>query len=52
MSPGEIVRIIQNAGRVPVERDTLYNVVAEGDALVSDKPFRRDVRRHALEVVP
>ena len=30
MSPAEIVRIIQNAGRVPVERDTLYNVVAEG----------------------
>jgi len=52
MSPNEIVRIIQNAGRVPVERDTLYNVVAEGDALVSDKPFRRDVRRHGLEVVP
>jgi aminodeoxyfutalosine synthase len=52
MSPGEIVRIIQNAGRVPVERDTLYNVVAEGEALVSDKPFRRDVRRHGLEVVP
>jgi aminodeoxyfutalosine synthase len=52
MSPGEIVRIIRNAGRDPVERDTLYNVVAEGDALVSDKPFRRDVRRHTLEVVP
>jgi len=52
MSPGEIVRIIRNAGRTPVERDTLYNVVAEGEALASDKPFRRDVRRHALEVVP
>jgi aminodeoxyfutalosine synthase len=51
MSPAEIVRIIQNAGRAPVERDTLYNVVAEGDALVSDKPFRRDVRRRGLEVV-
>jgi aminodeoxyfutalosine synthase len=51
MSPNEIVRIIQNAGRAPVERDTLYNVVAEGDALVSDKPFRRDVRRRGLEVV-
>ncbi|HVZ72020.1 MAG TPA: aminofutalosine synthase MqnE [Polyangia bacterium] len=50
MRPAEIVRIIQNAGRTPVERDTLYNVVAEGDALVSDKPFRRDVRR-SLEVV-
>ena len=30
---------------MPVERDTLYNVVAEGDALAPDKPFRRDVRR-------
>jgi len=51
MSPGEIVRIIRNAGREPVERDTLYNVVAEGAALTSDKPFRRDVRRRGLEVV-
>jgi aminodeoxyfutalosine synthase len=51
MSPAEIVRIIQNAGRTPVERDTLYNVIAEGDALASDKPFRRDVRRRTLEVV-
>jgi aminodeoxyfutalosine synthase len=51
LSPAEIVRIIQNAGRTPVERDTLYNVVAEGEALASDKPFRRDVRRHSLEVV-
>jgi aminodeoxyfutalosine synthase len=51
MSPSEIVRIIRNAGRAPVERDTLYNVIAEGDALVSDKPFRRDVRRRGLEVV-
>jgi aminodeoxyfutalosine synthase len=50
MSPAEIVRIIRNAGRTPVERDTLYNVVAEGAALVSEKPFRRDVRR-SLEVV-
>jgi len=50
MNPNEIVRIIQNAGRAPVERDTLYNVIAEGAALVSDKPFRREVRR-SLEVV-
>ena len=52
LSPAEIVRVIRNAGRTPVERDTLYNVVAEGEALASDKPFRRDVRRRALEVVP
>lgn len=51
MHPTEIVRLIQNAGRTPVERDTLYNVVAEGTALVSEKPFRRQVRR-SLEVVP
>jgi len=50
MTPAEIIRIIRDAGRAPVERDTLYNVLAEGDALASQKPFRRDVRR-ALEVV-
>jgi aminodeoxyfutalosine synthase len=50
MTSEEIVRIIREAGREPVERDTLYNVVAEGEALVSDKPFRRTVRR-SLEVV-
>ena len=50
MHPTEIIRLIQNAGRTPVERDTLYNVVAEGAALIPDKPFRRDVRR-SLEVV-
>jgi aminodeoxyfutalosine synthase len=49
MSPDEIVRVIQNAGRTPVERDTLYNVVAEGAALELQKPFRRHVRR-SLEV--
>jgi aminodeoxyfutalosine synthase len=51
LTPDEIVRLIVNAGRVPVERDTLYNVIAEGDALVSPKPYRRAVRR-PLEVVP
>jgi aminodeoxyfutalosine synthase len=50
MTPAEIVRLIRNAGRSPVERDTLYNVVAEGDALGGSKPFRRDVRK-SLEVV-
>jgi aminodeoxyfutalosine synthase len=50
MHPTEIIRIIQNAGRTPVERDTLYNVVAEGAALLSERPFRRNVRR-SLEVV-
>jgi aminodeoxyfutalosine synthase len=51
LAPDELVRIIVNAGREPVERDTLYNVIAEGEALVSRKPFRRAVRR-SLEVVP
>jgi hypothetical protein len=51
MTSEEIVRIIREAGRTPVERDTLYNVVAEGEALASGKPFRRTVRR-ALEVMP
>jgi aminodeoxyfutalosine synthase len=50
MTPAEIVRLIRNAGRTPVERDTLYNVVAEGDALGGSKPFRRDVRK-SLEVL-
>lgn len=50
LSPDEIVRIIVEAGRTPVERDTLYNVVAEGEALTPKKPFRRTVRR-SLEVV-
>jgi aminodeoxyfutalosine synthase len=50
MTPNEIVRLIRNAGRAPVERDTLYNVLAEGDALGGSKPFRRDVRK-SLEVV-
>ena len=45
----EIVRVIVEAGRTPVERDTLYNVVAEGEALASKKPFRRAVRK-SLEV--
>jgi aminodeoxyfutalosine synthase len=50
MTPAELVRVIVNAGRTPVERDTLYNVIAEGDALTGTRPFRRDVRR-SLEVV-
>ena len=37
----DIVHLIERAGRVPVERDTLYNVLAEGAALSSSKPYRR-----------
>jgi aminodeoxyfutalosine synthase len=50
MTSAEIVRLIRNAGREPVERDTLYNVIAEGEALASAKPFRRSIRK-GLEVV-
>jgi 2-iminoacetate synthase ThiH len=30
MTPREIERLIRAAGRKPVERDTLYNVVGSG----------------------
>jgi aminodeoxyfutalosine synthase len=55
LTPDEIVRVIINAGREPVERDTLYNVVAEGEALAPSKPFRRHAGktpRKSLEVLP
>jgi len=52
LTSDELVRIIANAGRDPVERDTLYNVVTETEALVSQKPFRRNVQKRSLEVVP
>jgi aminodeoxyfutalosine synthase len=33
LTPAEIVHLIRASGRTPVERDTLYNVVAQGEAL-------------------
>jgi aminodeoxyfutalosine synthase len=33
LNPAEIMHLIRAAGRTPVERDTFYNVVAEGDTL-------------------
>ena len=33
LAPAEIVRLIHAAGRTPVERDTLYNMVAQGEEL-------------------
>jgi aminodeoxyfutalosine synthase len=48
LTRAELVRLIRAAGRVPVERDTLYNVVAEGaalDAVLSTK------QRKSLEVL-
>src|SRR3954464_3299064 len=35
MTPREIERLIRAAGRQPVERDTLYNVVASGHRVIS-----------------
>jgi aminodeoxyfutalosine synthase len=29
LTRAELVRLIRDAGRIPVERDTLYNIVAE-----------------------
>ena len=37
LAPAEIVHLIRAAGRTPVERDTLYNVVAEGEALLANR---------------
>jgi aminodeoxyfutalosine synthase len=47
LTRAELVRLIRAAGRVPVERDTLYRVVAEGAAL---EPARAHAGRR-LEVV-
>ncbi len=41
LSRGELIRLIRAAGRTPVERDTLYHVVAEGDALAASPERRR-----------
>jgi aminodeoxyfutalosine synthase len=48
LSRSELVRLIRAAGRVPVERDTLYNVVAEGPALDAVLSVKQ---RRSLEVV-
>ena len=41
LAVSEIVHLIEHAGRLPVERDTLYNVLGEGSALAPSKSFRR-----------
>ena len=43
LGQAELVRLIEQAGRVPVERDTLYRVVAEGEALAQPGPHRRQL---------
>jgi len=48
LTRSELVRLIRAAGRVPVERDTLYNVVAEGTALDAVLSVKQ---RKSLEVL-
>ncbi len=56
-SPGalrydELVRLIREAGRVPIERDTLYNVVKEHPkAKAPEASMKVKDRKRALEVV-
>jgi aminodeoxyfutalosine synthase len=41
LSVAEIAHVIRQAGRLPVERDTLYNVVADEGGAAQAKAFRR-----------
>jgi aminodeoxyfutalosine synthase len=54
LTAGHLVRLIQEAGRIPVERDTLYNVVREHPrAALPEAAFKvrdRNAARH-LEVL-
>ena len=55
MTAGELVRLVREAGRVPVERDTLYNVVKDhGPAAAPEAAFKvRDrVGARHLRAVP
>ena len=56
LSYSELVRLIREAGRIPVERDTLYNVVREHprSALPESAVKVRDrkAERHLLPVLP
>ncbi|WP_394831971.1 aminofutalosine synthase MqnE [Pendulispora rubella] len=56
LSYNELVRLIREAGRIPVERDTLYNVVREHpkSALPEHalKVRDRKAERHILPVLP
>jgi aminodeoxyfutalosine synthase len=48
----DIVHLIDQAGRLPVERDTLYNVVAETPTSAHGKPFRRAIAPEAGRALP
>lgn len=56
-SPGalgydELVRLIREAGRVPIERDTLYNVIREHDkARAPEASMKVRDRKRALQVM-
>jgi aminodeoxyfutalosine synthase len=54
LTVGQLVRLIQEAGRIPVERDTLYKVVREyGRAALPESAFKvrdRKAQKH-LEVL-
>src|SRR5580693_3035329 len=55
LTSGELVRLIQEAGRLPVERDTLYRVVREHPrAALPEAAFKVRERKAAkhLEVLP
>jgi aminodeoxyfutalosine synthase len=52
LSYGELVRLIREAGRIPIERDTLYNVVKEHPrAAAPEASMKVRDRKRALEVV-
>jgi aminodeoxyfutalosine synthase len=52
LSYAELVRLIREAGRVPIERDTLYNVVKEHPrAAAPEAAMKVRDRKRALEVL-
>jgi len=52
LSEAELIRLIREAGRTPVERDTLYNVVREhAKARAPEASMKVRDRKRALEVV-
>jgi aminodeoxyfutalosine synthase len=51
MTAGELVRLVREAGRVPIERDTLYNVVKEhGPSSAPEAAFKVRDREGALHL--
>jgi aminodeoxyfutalosine synthase len=55
LTVGELVRLIREAGRIPVERDTLYNVVREYEAASLPEAAMKVRERNAakrLQVLP